>query len=71
MLSKDSPYKMSEEFGLMSEEDVSEDVGRFFIKYTVDKGIYGIEPADVDKVFFMYISRYLIHKDGTASEKLN
>ena len=55
----------------MSEEDVSEDVERFFTKYTVDRGIDGIEPKDIEKVFFLYISKYFIHKDGTASEKLN
>lgn len=47
----------------MSMQDVDLDVERFFIKYTVEKKIDGIEPSDVERVFFLYISQYLVHKD--------
>lgn len=62
---------MSDEFASMSEDEVNDDVERFFTKYTVDLGVDGIEPEDIDKVFFLYISQYLVHKDSIASEKLN
>jgi len=71
VLSSGSPYRICPSFGELTAEDIEIDTERFFTKYTVDKGIDGIEPEDIDKVFILYMSQYLIHKDSLASEKLN
>lgn len=55
----------------MNEDEIEQDVELFFNKYTVSKGIDGIEPEDVPDVFLLYMSQYLMHKDYSGSEKLN
>lgn len=55
----------------MSIKDIDLDVEKFFTKYTVDKGIDGIEPEDIEKVFLLYMCQHLIHKDYLFSEKWN
>lgn len=71
MLSDGSPYKVSDVFGEMDFDQINTDVERFYTKYTVERGLEGIDPKDVDAVFFLYMSQYLIHKDELFSEKLN
>lgn len=55
----------------MDEEQIDADVESFFTKYTISKGIDGIDPKDISDVFLLYMSTYLIHKDYLFNEKLN
>ena len=71
MLSKGSPYRICPSYGELTAEEVERDVERFFTKYTVEKGVDGIGPEDLNKVFILYISQYLIHKDSLFDERLN
>lgn len=56
-------YRISDIYGQMSEDDVNEDVARFFAQYIRTHDIEDIEPDDVGDVFLLYMCRYLEYRD--------
>lgn len=71
MLGSKSPYTISDIFGEMTKDQVNHDVERFFESYLHDNNITGIKRSELNKVFLLYITRYLIHKDVFFDERMN
>lgn len=71
MLGHSSPYEISNAFSMMSKDQVNHDVERFFNKYVDDRNLDGIEKSEIGNIFFMYIVRYLVHKDSNFDERMN
>lgn len=63
-------YQICDEFGEMSEKEVSDDTENFFLNY-ISKNEIELTKECVQDIFALYMCQYLIVKDRLFDEKLN
>jgi len=63
-------YQICDEFGEMSEKEVSDDTENFFLNY-ISKNEIELTKECVQDIFTLYMCQYLIVKDRLFNEKLN
>jgi len=63
-------YQICDEFGEMSEKEVSDDTEIFFLNY-ISKNQIELTKECVQDIFALYMCQYLIVKDRLFNEKLN
>jgi len=63
-------YQICDEFGEMSEKEVSDDTENFFLNY-ISKNKIELTKECVQDIFALYMCQYLSLKDRLFNEKLN